>query len=419
MAAVTNLGPGRPMKDVLPASASRLSVQVSPESQQIFNEIMKEKDIKDRSRAMDEIIKEYGLKVKGMKPAMIRHGKIIQTSDEDIPIENFRNEGESSDSSIESVKDLLNIKIQEAKHKQLLHTLSSMDGGGGNMGEIDQYINSIMKMKMMEKITEENQYQGNPTQEMMNQIMPLYMLKMLDKQAGGGDNQLILMMQKELSDLKGSLKNNGSSDYAKQLERKLEKMEDQHKYQELIKMVTEQGGGQRSALDMIRMIEETKSKNSAELERARLDYQRKIDEINGQNLRRLEIELDRVKNDANTGIGSYVRQEAEKTMLENIKRGFNAAKEEKSSGEIAQELISSTIEAIRDPILAPIGNAVAHKMATEQGYVQQSHVMQQPNQNMQIDPAAMAEEGFTMPPQQPTTTSSPVENLKGYGAGNK
>jgi len=356
-------GPGRPSAGSVPLSAARLSVQLSPEGQQIVNELMKTEGISDRSQILDRIVKDYGDKVKGIKPALIRSGRIIETADGSQALSDFaKPDAQGIDGTETDMRQLLQTRIASLRMKEIQRTIKSMEQeDSGGLGGLD----GIMKLAYMDRLQASQQGpEDNPMKEMMNMLMPIYGLKMLDKQIGGGDDDRVSREIRELKDLFKGQQNNGQQNTAViELQKKLEKMEEDKRYQELLRTVSEKAGTHKESLDMMKLVEENKQKTDTKLETLRQQYQEAQDKIRQEQMQDIRTELQRIKQEGSTGINKMIKETAEKHLQDTITKGFQAASGEQSTGQLATGLITSVIDRIREPILEPLGQALAYKTA--------------------------------------------------------
>jgi hypothetical protein len=79
------------------------------------------------------------------------------------------------------------------------------------------------------------------------------------------------------------------------------------------------------------------------------------------------------------GISQKMREKIDQLILKNFEEAATniEKKGEKSTGDIAKELIEGTIERIKQPILEPLGQALATRIASQQQSVPQEYYIQQ------------------------------------------
>jgi hypothetical protein len=273
---VEERGPGRPPAGTMPLSASRMPIMISPEAQQVMNELMRTEGITDRSAIVDKVIKEYGDKIKGIRPAMIKHGKIIQTQEGDQVISDMPGIAAAGDAATTGLEEILKLKMQRLRNKEVEKSLKMMDEGSEGGG-----LEGIIKLAYLQRMDGQQAPDDNPMKEIMNFMMPLYGMRMLERQTGGGGDSDVT---KAIGELRNELKeivrrqNDGQpNSQVLELQKRMENMEAEKRYHELIKTVVDKSGTHKEALDTIKEMQKLRTdseiKSQEKLETARQQFQ--------------------------------------------------------------------------------------------------------------------------------------------------
>jgi len=140
-----------------------------------------------------------------------------------------------------------------------------------------------------------------------------------------------------------------------ELERKIADERDKAILETLIKTIGEKKGSESS--DLIKILLEHQTKNQEAIEKLK----EKAEELRYQSMKEY---LDRVLNVVaqreswDEELKKLIKEEMTKTLKEKIKSGGG----EKSKADIAREVIESTIDKIKEPVLRPVGEALAENI---------------------------------------------------------
>jgi len=343
---------GRPPKTEIPTSAARLSVQLSPEAQQVFNEIMKAEGLKDRSETMDKIVLDYGEKVKGMEPAMLLKTKKGLT---EVPkVERMSRDLEEADKELESA---LSTMVKQVRFKQLNKMLKDME----EKGSLD--LEKLIMLGYVDKLMRESESGGG-----YGDLMPLFLFRMLGSTNGNQtmQNQMIQALKDEIKELKRDLQSKkGENPEIKRLEEMLRSLQEEKKFEKLaesIKAVAEKSkekGDVEKLIPLITKLEEIRTKSESKAEKVKDEFQKFRDEILLKQIEELRKELGK------DTISKKMRGKIEDILIKGFDKAVKSVAGEKSGAEIAKDLIEGTIEKIKEPVLKPIGEAVGKKIAAE------------------------------------------------------
>lgn len=221
--------------------------------------------------------------------------------------------------------------------------------GGGNMNEEDNFnLNKEMK-KLLEQMQMKQAMEMIKGKEDsggfdMNKLMNMFVMQNLMKNLGGGGED---KLNKEVESLKSQLQQ-----------------------QQLMNQFTAQ----------INELKKSSNKNNGTtdliiaLEKIRADGEKKTKEIEGKLNRERENHLqekigelkESIQSSGNSG-NQFERAITEKIqgkVLEKFDTGeLFGAKQEKDTGQVAQELIGGVIDKIKEPLLAPLGQGLKERIA--------------------------------------------------------
>lgn len=328
---------------MIPTSSARMSVNLSPENQQVVNEIMKSDNITDRNQVMDKIVKEYGKKIRGLEP-----GLIIKTGDGYRTVASGE-EGATPPAAQTpgSLQDLTASMAEQIKFKQMQKSLASMEGEGSSA--------------------------QSPFAKIMNDIAPIFGMKIMQEQLGGNkENGSALSyelqrLRDEIRELKSGYGRPEDS-RVQEMQRKMEKMENDRRYEDLLRTMAQSQAGKENngnLLSQLKVIQDIKGDTEAKLDRARDEYQKTLGEIRDRQIEELRRQMEQAKTAASTvsPLTAQIEKSAQELLMDTVGKGFKAAKGERSTGDMAVDMINGVIERIKEPILDPIGQAMALKMA--------------------------------------------------------
>ncbi len=193
-----------------------------------------------------------------------------------------------------------------------------------------------------------------------------------ESKKGGSDMSQLMMMQ--MMQNKG---NNGSQSnpQIEQMQQQMVKLQEDKRYDDLKNMILmSQNQNKESPTDMMMKIEQLRGKRESDIEKLRMELETQKNQMFMRELSDIRNQMNQGMEDQ--GFSKTMRDKVDNMMLKNMEFALNGGKE-KSKGEMAADIISNTIEKIREPILAPIGQAMADKM------VNQSEPPNQPQQPSQ------------------------------------
>jgi len=180
--------------------------------------------------------------------------------------------------------------------------------------------------------------------------------------------------KKEISDIKQSINPRSSVDPALMAKvESLEKLFNTYLANKQIEEIKEtvKGTSQQSPIDLFKAFAETQK--AVEAERAKSEtYRQEAEKARLESLRttfesqlnQLSQMIGRGKSPTTEELTSLV------TTYKKMQEIFGGGTKEKSSGELAKDFIESTLEKIKEPVLAPLGQALAEKARGPQTYGQ-------------------------------------------------
>jgi len=338
---------GRPPKQEIPTSAARLSIQLSPEAQQVFNEIMKSEGIKDRSLAMDKIVMDYGEKVKKIKPALL-----IKTKEGISELET-RDEPLIEESPRKSIRELIGTISDQMQLRTLAKTLNEMEKEG--KVDLDKLIYLTIVDRMVNRTDSEK---GG-----YSDLMPLFLFKMLPNNSDQQQQLVIQTLKEEIKELKQALKTKNESPEIKELAKAIETLKEDKKWSEikdLIKTALEKKEGPSDVVKIITELEKIRQQGQKDVEAARAELAKFKDKLLMEELKEI-----RKKIASDESLSKKMREKIDEVLVKNFEKAMKQVGGEKSGAELAKDLIESTVEKIKEPVLAPLGKSLAEKIRIE------------------------------------------------------
>ena len=133
--------------------------------------------------------------------------------------------------------------------------------------------------------------------------------------------------------------------------------------------------------------------------------------------------MEQVQSQLNSsGLDKELSERIKKQILDNLDLGkiFSGNKGEKNSAEVAKDLINGVVERIKEPLLKPLGQGLAARLANVQS--QPVEVQPQPVQYVEGNPAPEAsnpviEEQPIVSHEQPDNNPLNIEVVGGEGSG--
>lgn len=270
---------------------------------------------------------------------------------------------------------------QEALKKCIDFTFLTRTGlgrGGDSMTDPEDTLDDIKRRELMdaekkriEADTASKQTEASPmkqiakfTNDELERRMAEAQLKRLET---GQQNPLEQMMMMEYFK---SMKGEGNNPAVEELKKKLEVMEQERRFDDIKRsndelksmvldvMKSKTGDTQESLITKMTQIFANRDTDMAKLQQeiqAAKDETRQV---------QLDAKLSRIEDKFQQlqGGKSELTQFSETfDTVKKIAQGLGDKRPEKSGAELAQELISSTLDKIKEPILAPIGAALAEK----------------------------------------------------------
>lgn len=224
--------------------------------------------------------------------------------------------------------ELLNVMKEQFEIKQLNEMMSNLEGGGGGLKDIKEMLSMKWMMDMM----------------------------MTEKGSSGKNNGEVLELQKKIDDLQkqidkqdtlneirkiaGNNKGMGTDDYLKLFADKWEAVEKQ-------KIETE-----KAKQDALKEREE----------RYAAEREHQLEQVQG-NIKNLEEKLEKAK-EKGSSIGKISEMKEQIKELREFAKEFGEQAKEKSTGEIASELILGVAEKLKEPI-SHAAKGFADKQAAE------------------------------------------------------
>ncbi len=244
--------------------------------------------------------------------------------------------------------------MEQLRLKQLNKMLKEEDGDSGS------YMKQMMEMSMMKQFMGENKANEPQEDQMYNKMTRMYGMKMLQKEMSGGGQENMEMQR--LRDEIRNMTNNAEDPRVQEMQRIMDKLEDRRRLEDIVKAMAQSGGSKTEMLDTIKVIQDVKGQTDAKLEKARDEYHKTLDGIRDSQIADLKMEILKAR-DNTSPIAKRIETSAQELVMDTVDKGFKAAKGEKSTGEIATDLITGVAEKIREPILEPLGQALAQKAA--------------------------------------------------------
>jgi hypothetical protein len=343
----------RPELGAVPTSAARLSVQLSPEAQQVFNEIMKSEGIQDRSETMDKIVLDYGEKVRGMEPAMLLKTKKGFT---EMPMERTERFSDGLDDADKELGSTLSTMVKQVRFKQLNKMLEGME----EKGSLD--LEKLVMLGYVDKLmNRDSEPKGGGTD-----MMPLLLYKMLGSDGNPNmQNQAIQSLKDEIKDLKNELKSKTENVDSRRVEELIRSLQEDKKFEkiaEAIKNVVPKSDSKsdlEKIMPLIEKIEGVKSKGDEKLSDARNELQKFRDDILMKQIDGLQRELGK------DTMSRKMKDKIEDILMKGFDKAVKTTSGEKSGAEMAADLISSTIDKIKEPVLRPLAESVGRKIEGE------------------------------------------------------
>lgn len=298
--------------------------------------------------------------------------------------------------------------------------------GGGSMSNPKEALNEIQTAEMIDayidKLRKNKDVSDDELEKLEKQMARQLRLKQLERLIKGGDfdfkDFFILQM------LQQSFKNNDSS-----LKAEIESLKQQLQQQVMINNLIQQ---------FEKRLEEVKKNNGSDiqqfllaLEKIRAESEKKQKEIEKELFkekeRRLEERqkkfekevMEQIQSKLNSsGLDKELTEKIKRQILENLDLGkiFSGSKGEKSSAEVAKDLINGVVERIKEPLLKPLGQGLAARLAgvnNPQPAVE-SNPLPQPEINNPEQP--VVEEQPLVTHEQPDNNPPSIEVVGGGGS---
>ena len=302
--------------------------------------------------------------------------------------------------------------------------------GGGNMSNPKEALTEIQTAEMIDayinKLRKDKDVSDDELEKLEKQMARQLRLKQLERLIKGGDfdfkDFFILQM------LQQNFKGSDSS-----LKAEIESLKQQLQQQVMINNLIQQ---------FEKRIEDMKKNNGSDiqqfllaLEKIRAESEKKQKEIEKELFkekeRRLEERqkkfekevMEQVQSQLNSsGLDKELSERIKKQILDNLDLGkiFSGNKGEKNSAEVAKDLINGVVERIKEPLLKPLGQGLAARLANVQS--QPVEVQPQPVQYVEGNPAPEAsnpviEEQPIVSHEQPDNNPLNIEVVGGEGSG--
>lgn len=292
------------------------------------------------------------------------------------------------------------IETQMQKKKAEIEVIKKqVDEGKASMSDFTSILKEHLAMKQMQKMIKEmdsddKTADSNPLKDMKDMMMMQVYANMVsgNNHKGNGES---LDLQRKIEDLQrdireqkilgevrkladGNNKGFGTADYLKILADKTESVEKQ-------KLETDKAN-QKTQEEKDKRIEESRQHQSDETNNRLVGLQDKLDEAKKEG-----------------GVGEITKIKEQMTTLRELAKEFGETKEEKSTGEIAADLVMGVAEKLKEPI-THVAKAFADKQSVEKMKVQPVPSGTNPNQPTNLGPDVTPVEPSTLESLSPDVT---------------
>jgi len=192
--------------------------------------------------------------------------------------------------------------------------------------------------------------------DIWKRVERIYALKALDKALGGEEKSNDLSSLKQLVELKSLFNDPNIHNKISELERKIADEREKTILETLIKTMGQKKTPENESL--VKTVLEHLSKNQEALEKLK----EKNEELRYQSMKEY---LDKVisimaeKESWDSELKKAMREEMTKTLKEKLKQPLGR---EKSKADLVKEVVEGTIDKIKEPVLRPIGEALAENI---------------------------------------------------------
>jgi len=317
------------------------NVRLSPDAMKVLDTLSSETGVDDNSLILQAII-EYG-KNRGIIPGVAR----FDTAEGPIPI--------------------------GSKYDKLIDFLSKGNGKNEKL-TLKELVDTLMAKKVINGLSNDEGGSGMNLKEMAENIMYMKMIRDMTKEDDDGKGNA------QIDALKRSIE---------EINKRFELEQERRKYDELRQSIMQLMASKKGENDTIKFEElfkilAEKDKDIKEMEmRLQEEKERNLREMMEKQLADIQERIQQQTAQKSTNEQIAELSQAIKSIKEVASEFSAVGKPDKTKGELAKELIEGTIEKIKEPLLKPMGQAIASQIANQN---QPREVIVQPTKEVVLTP---------------------------------